>query len=105
MTLEELAHIEPELLASIRADAMREERERLLTLNAMMAPGLEVIISRAIQDGTDPATIALSCLSIVKEQKAETPLVNGLPPLEEAFRSSQEWQRRARARGKLVTTH
>jgi len=105
MTLEELAQIEPDLLASIRVDAMKEERTRLMTLNAMMQPGLETIIARAITDGTDPSTIALQCLSIVKEQKPEAKVSTGLAPLDEAFRSSTEYQRRAKAVHVLERKH
>jgi hypothetical protein len=67
MTLEELERLHPDLMLEVRNDAAKEERERIMTLNQMCAPGLEVIIGKAIEDGTQPAAIAMKCFSIMKE--------------------------------------
>jgi ATP-dependent Clp protease, protease subunit len=78
MTLKELEQVDPDLVASIRADASKEEQIRLAALNAMMAPGLEAIINKAIEDGSTPASIAMECFNVVKENNASAERVNQL---------------------------
>jgi ATP-dependent Clp protease, protease subunit len=78
MTLEELQQVDPDLVASIRSDASKAEQTRLAALNAMMAPGLEAIIAKAITDGTQPASIAMECFNIVRENNESQARVNQL---------------------------
>lgn len=78
MTLEELQQVDPDLVASIRADAGKAEQTRLAQLNAMMAPGLEAIIAKAIEEGTQPASIAMECFNVVRENNESTARVNSL---------------------------
>ena len=78
MTLEELQQADPDLVASMYADAGRRERERLNALNAMMAPGLEAIIAKAIEDSASPASIAMECFAIMKDTAANVTQVNAL---------------------------
>jgi ATP-dependent Clp protease protease subunit len=68
MTEDELNQADPDLLAKVRSDAAKSERERLAALNAMMAPGLEAIIQKAIDENASPASIALECFTIMKEK-------------------------------------
>jgi ATP-dependent Clp protease protease subunit len=76
MTIEELVEQDPELLGSIRANAAKDERERLTALNAMNAPGLESIIQKAIEDGSQPAHIAMQCFTIMKEINGSKDRIN-----------------------------
>ena len=78
MTLEELQQVDPDLVASIRGDASKGERTRLAALNAMMAPGCEAIIAKAIEDGSSPASIALECYNVLKENTESQARVNQL---------------------------
>jgi len=78
MTLDELNQADPDLISSIRADAAKAERDRLSALNAMMAPGLEAIIAKAIEDGSAPASIAMECFSIMKDSAASKSRVDAL---------------------------
>lgn len=94
MNLQELTQIEPDLVDQIRSDAAREERERLLTLNRMNGPGLEIIIDKAIKDGSDPSAIAIECLGVVKEAKANGQQTISPKSLVEVMRMAPEQQRR-----------
>jgi ATP-dependent Clp protease, protease subunit len=78
MTLEELQQVDPDLVASMYADAGKRERERLTALNTMMAPGCEGIVQKAIESGASPASIALECFNIVKEGNESQARVNQL---------------------------
>jgi ATP-dependent Clp protease, protease subunit len=78
MTLEELQQVDPDLVASMYADAGKRERERLTALNKMMAPGCEAIVQKAIESGASPASIALECFEIVKEGNESQARVNQL---------------------------
>jgi hypothetical protein len=98
MTLQELEHIEPDLVGQIRHDAAHQERERLLTLSRMNGPGLELIIDRAVKDGSDPSAIAIECLGVVKQQK-DTGIVTSPRSLADVIRKDPEQQRRKHYHG------
>lgn len=75
MTREE---IDPQLVASIEASAREKERVRLSALDAMMAPGLEELVSQAKKDGKEPNEIAMACFEVVKLQAVNAENTNQL---------------------------
>lgn len=72
LTVDMLAKDNPTLVANIRAS----ERKRISDLDAMMAPGLENIISSAKTDGRYPSDIAMECFTITKENVVNLQNVN-----------------------------
>lgn len=78
MTKEKLDSDFPVLLAQVREEARVEERQRIASLDAMMGPGLETIISEAKAKGKSPNDIAIECLDITKAQLASSKQLGAL---------------------------
>jgi ATP-dependent Clp protease protease subunit len=72
MTKEE---IDPALLAEIESSACKNERERLVALDAMNPRNdatLAAIIKKAKDEGKQPSDIALECFNVAQEQLGRT---------------------------------
>jgi ATP-dependent Clp protease protease subunit len=67
VVMSSVEQVDPTLLASIRAEAAQQERERLTALEAMQAPGMDEIISKARADGSTANQIAMSCYVKARE--------------------------------------
>lgn len=78
MTKEKLDSDFPVLLAQVREEARVEERQRIASLDAMMGPGLETVISEAKAKGKSPNDIAIECLDITKAQLASSQKLGAL---------------------------
>jgi ATP-dependent Clp protease, protease subunit len=72
MTAEELERDHSEVVNSIRQAAMKAERDRLASLDAMSAPGCEPIIAKAKLEGKQPSEIAMECYDVARQQLAST---------------------------------
>ncbi|HXB10674.1 MAG TPA: head maturation protease, ClpP-related [Bacteroidia bacterium] len=78
ITIEELRTNYPDLLDQIGREFMQKERQRLNSLDAMMAPGLEVLIASAKADGRSPGDIAVEANNIMRVQLTAAQNVNAL---------------------------
>lgn len=69
MTLDELERENGELLAQVRADAAKQERERIISIEAMQMAGFEDLVEQAKEN--PEATAEQVAMEIVARQKQQ----------------------------------